>query len=61
MSDAHKVALAKGREEGRPFRQVLEADAEVTLTPAQLDDAFDLSRTLRHVHRFTDALKELQP
>jgi adenylosuccinate lyase len=48
-------------EEGRPFRQVLEADAEVTLTPAQLDDAFDLSRTLRHVHRFTDALKELQP
>jgi len=40
---------------------VLEADAEVTLTPAQLDDAFDLSRTLRHVHRFTDALKELQP
>ncbi|MGO9028953.1 MAG: adenylosuccinate lyase [Acidimicrobiales bacterium] len=48
-------------EEARPFRQVLEADPEVTLTPAQLDDAFDLSRTLRHVHRFTDALKELHP
>jgi adenylosuccinate lyase len=48
-------------EETRPFRQVLEDDPEVTLTSAQLDDAFDLSRTLRHVHRFTDALKELQP
>jgi adenylosuccinate lyase len=46
-------------EAGRPFRAVLEEDPEVTLTPAQLDDAFDLSRTLRHVHRFTDALKEL--
>jgi len=48
-------------EGARPFRTVLEEDPEVTLTPAQLDDAFDLTRTLRHVHRFTDALKELQP
>jgi adenylosuccinate lyase len=47
--------------EGRPFRQVLDEDPEVTLTPAALDDAFDLSRTLRHVHRFTDALGELAP
>jgi len=45
--------------EGRPFRQVLDEDPEVTLTPAALDDAFDLARTLRHVHRFTDALSEL--
>ena len=48
-------------EEGRSFRAILDADPEVTLTPAELDDAFDLSRTLRHVHRFTDALEELTP
>jgi hypothetical protein len=40
---------------------VLDEDPEVTLSAAALDDAFDLSRTLRHVHRFTDALKELAP
>jgi adenylosuccinate lyase len=47
--------------EGRPFRQVLDEDPEVTLSPAALDDAFDLTRTLRHVHRFTDALDALAP
>ncbi len=45
--------------ERRPFRAVLEADPEVTLSAAQLDDAFDLSRTLRHVDRFADALVTL--
>jgi hypothetical protein len=38
---------------------VLDDDPEVTLDPAALDDAFDLARTLRHVHRFTDALDAL--
>jgi hypothetical protein len=33
----------------------------VTLSPAQLDEAFDLQRALRHVHRFTDALQGLGP
>jgi adenylosuccinate lyase len=47
--------------EGRPFRLVLDEDPEVDLTPEALDEAFDLSRTLRHVHRFTDALEELAP
>jgi adenylosuccinate lyase len=45
--------------EGRSFRQVLDDDPDVTLSPADLDDAFDLARTLRHVHRFTDALDAL--
>jgi adenylosuccinate lyase len=45
--------------ERRHFRQVLRDDPEVTLTEAQLDDAFDLSRTLRHVDRFADALAAL--
>jgi adenylosuccinate lyase len=48
-------------EEGRPFRHVLDDDPEVTLAPAELDEAFDLTRTLRNVHRFTDALEELSP
>jgi adenylosuccinate lyase len=48
-------------DQGRPFRRVLEEDPEVTLSGAALDVAFDLSRTLRHVHRFTDALEELTP
>jgi adenylosuccinate lyase len=48
-------------DEGRPFRQVLDEDPEVTLTADQLDQAFDLTRTLRHVRRFTDALEEPTP
>jgi len=45
--------------ERRPFREVLEFDPEVSLSPAQLDEAFDLSRMLRHVDRFAAALGEL--
>jgi adenylosuccinate lyase len=45
--------------ERRPFRQVLEEDAEVTLKAEQLDEAFDLPRALRHTGRFTSALSEL--
>jgi adenylosuccinate lyase len=45
--------------ERRPFRQVLEFDPEVSLTAAQLDDAFDLSRMLRHTDRFSAALADL--
>ncbi len=47
--------------EGRSFRRVLDEDPEVTLSPEALDAAFDLSRSLRHIHRFTDALEELAP
>ena len=47
--------------QGRPFRQVLDEDPEVTLTSEALDEAFDLTRTLRHVHRFTDALDGINP
>jgi adenylosuccinate lyase len=45
--------------ERRPFRAVLEADDEVALDDGQLDAAFDLIRTLRHVDRFADALHDL--
>jgi len=45
--------------ERRPFRDVLTDDPEVTLTEVQLDEAFDLTRSLRHVDRFADALAAL--
>jgi adenylosuccinate lyase len=45
--------------ERRPLRQVLEFDPEVSLTAAQLDEAFDLTRTLRHTDRFAAALADL--
>ena len=46
-------------EERRHLRRVLDEDPEVTLGPADLDAAFDLSRTLRHVDRFADAVADL--
>ncbi len=61
---AYRIVQRDAREawsDGRSFRQVLDDDPEVTLSPEALDEAFDLSRTLRHVHRFTDALEELGP
>ncbi len=42
--------------EGRPFRQVLDDDPEVTLDKVALDEAFDLRRSLRHVGRVFEAL-----
>ena len=60
--EAYRIVQRDARaawSERRPFRTVLEADPEVTLTAAQLDGAFDLSRTLRHVDRFADALAAL--
>jgi len=37
--------------EARPFREVLEADPEVTMGKLALDEAFDLRRSLRHADR----------
>ena len=44
----------------RQLRAVLEDDPEVTLDAAALDDAFSLDRALRHVHRFLDAVQEVE-
>jgi len=44
----------------RPFRTILEEDADVTLKPAALDEAFDLERALRNAHRSVDALVEVR-
>jgi adenylosuccinate lyase len=46
-------------EERRPFRTVLEEDAEVTLDKAALDEAFDLRRSLRHAGRVFEAMNQI--
>jgi adenylosuccinate lyase len=60
--EAYRIVQRDARaawEERRPLRSVLEADPEATLDASQLDAAFDLTRSLRHVDRFADALADL--
>jgi adenylosuccinate lyase len=47
-------------DEGRSFRELLEADPRVTVPAAVLDDAFDLARSVRFAGRGVDALDALQ-
>ena len=57
--DAYRIVQSAARtaiETGTPLRSVLESDGAVTLTPQQLDAAFDLGRVLQHARRATDAL-----
>ncbi len=57
--DAYRIvqrAAMRAWQERRSFRTVLEEDPDVTLKPEALDEAFDLSRALRHAHRTIDAL-----
>ncbi len=59
---AYRVVQRDARtswEEKRAFRSVLDEDDEVTLDPVALDEAFSVTRSLRHVGRFADALKEV--
>jgi adenylosuccinate lyase len=55
VQEAARVAWA----ERRPLRAVLEADERVRLSPAALDEAFSLERSLRNVGRVFDALEEV--
>jgi len=45
--------------EGRHLKDVLADDPEVSLSPAELDAAFDLERYLRHRQHFLDALSAI--
>ncbi|HVA04738.1 MAG TPA: adenylosuccinate lyase [Acidimicrobiales bacterium] len=47
-------------EEKRPFRDVLEADADVRMGGAALDRAFSLDRALQHVSKFRQAIEEVE-
>jgi adenylosuccinate lyase len=60
--DAYRIVQRDARaawDSRKPFRAVLEADPDVTLSAQELDDAFDLQRALRHAHRTIDALEDL--
>jgi adenylosuccinate lyase len=46
-------------EEGKPFRSLLEADPEISISPEALDEAFSLDRSLAHIGRVFTALEEL--
>ena len=50
---------ARAWDDGRSFRALLEADPRVTVPAGVLDDAFDLSRSLRHAGRAVDALDHI--
>jgi len=60
---AYRVVQRDARrswEERRAFRSVLEEDPEVTVDGSVLDEAFSVTRSLRHVGRFADAVKEVE-
>jgi len=57
--DAYRIVQSAARraiEERRNFRDVIETDPAVPLTPASLATAFDTQRLLAHRARFLDAL-----
>jgi adenylosuccinate lyase len=59
--DAYRIvqaAAATAISSGTHLREVLAADAKVTLTAKQIETAFDLSRVLRHAGRAIDSLLE---
>ena len=62
--DAYRIVQRDAREaweSNRHFGDVLNDDEEVTLTRAQLDDAFNLDHLLRHAGRAVEALDEIEP
>jgi len=61
--DAYRIVqrdAAAAAASGRHLRQVLAADPDVTLDEGQLDEAFDLERSLRHAARALPALDTLE-
>jgi adenylosuccinate lyase len=50
---------ARAWDEGIEFRALLEADPEINLAPAELDEAFDVRALLRHVDVIFERLAAL--
>ena len=46
-------------DDGRPFRELIEADARVALSDDELDRAFDLRRSLANIGAVFEALDAL--
>ncbi len=62
--DAYRIVqenAARAWDDGVPFRSLLEKDERVPLTPAALDEAFDLTRALRHTDAVFAALEAVEP
>ena len=60
--DAYRTvqeAAMQAWDEGRSFRELVEASNGIVIDPAVLDRAFDVQRSLRHVGRVFDALDQL--
>jgi len=60
---AYRIVQSAAREaveNQQAFRGILDASDEVTLSPAELDEAFDLDRMLKHRHRHLDALQAIR-
>jgi len=53
--DARRAA-----QERRHLRAVLEEDEEVALGADEMDEAFDLARSLSQVHRFLEAIEDVK-
>jgi adenylosuccinate lyase len=61
--DAYRIVqrtAMEAWEQRKPFRTLLEADPDVTLTADQLDGVFSLERSLRNTGRVFDALEEVK-
>ncbi|MGB8857792.1 MAG: adenylosuccinate lyase [Ilumatobacteraceae bacterium] len=61
--DAYRIVqenAGRAWDESRSFRELLDADPRVTVSPTVLDGAFDLGRAVRHAGLGVDALDELQ-
>jgi adenylosuccinate lyase len=52
---------ARAWEDSVPFRSLLEKDDRVRLSEAQLDEAFDLDRAIRHTGTVFEALAAVEP
>jgi adenylosuccinate lyase len=62
--DAYRIVqenAVRAWEDGVPFRSLLEKDARVQLSAVELDDAFDLARSLRNVGAIFAALDAVEP
>ncbi len=60
--DAYRIVqdnAGRAWDEGRSFRELLDADPRVTVPADVLDDAFDLGRSVRHAGHGVDALDAL--
>ncbi len=60
--DAYRIVqenAGRAWDEGRSFRELLDADERVTVPAKVLDAAFDLERAVRHAGHGVDALAEL--